>query len=373
MPPTRTNHSMTARSVKKRLRQAACGLLALLFSGQGWSSQTLTAEDIPSLRRDYQLYQAWSLGRNYYFGTTVKKDRTMALAWQLIYVSLLPERYPDKNTLLSLYQQGLSSSQHAEAKNMAASLKEKYHLTDALSEEQLAVAYRVRDEVNAWDKVDLDLPPQAVSAHFNHWVQWLADRGNRALALSLDEQASQLNREKKFPILYGQVVIRGPEPMGMVQSNVSLGPEGYFVTQAADHLLTFALPGYQSVVIPVDNRSIQRVGPVVMVKRSHSQGTGVVGRVLPWRGLQYGNIVLTLDETNTIKQSDPWYHPVIPLTVTPAGEFYATGLVPGKYHLYITTAGVSTAIQFTAKEGEIRGLSLIDLRTRAGQSTAGKA
>lgn len=358
-----TNPSMLTLKVKTISRLIAC-LLTLVFSNQAFSSQRLTVEDIPSVRRDYQLYQAWSLGRNYYFGTTLKQDRIMALAWQMIYVSLLPERYPDKKALLSFYEQGLSSSQRAEASYRAGLFKQKYHLHEALNEAQLAKAYRVRDEVNVWDKLDLDLPPQVVSAHFNRWLEWLADHGNRELALRFDEKASQLNQAKKFPIVYGQVAIRGPEPMAMVQSNVPCTPEGYFVTQAVDNTLTFALPGYQTVTIPVVNPSIQSLGTVVLVKRSHSQRTGVVGRVLPWRGLSQGNIVLTMDETSLVKQPDPWYHPVIPLTVTPGGEFYATGLVPGNYHLYINTAGVSTSIKFTAKEGEIRGLSLVDLRAQ---------
>jgi len=56
--------------------------------------------------------------------------------------------------------------------------------------------------------------------------------------------------------------------------------------------------------------------------------------------------------------------PVVPITVTNNGEVYTTGLAPGPYQLIINTAGLSTVIRFSAKEGEIRGLSLIDFRKK---------
>lgn len=37
------------------------------------------------------------------------------------------------------------------------------------------------------------------------------------------------------------------------------------------------------------------------------------------------------------------------------------GLVPGRYYLVVDTGGSSTSVKFTAKENEIRGLSLLDL------------
>lgn len=288
----------------------------------------------------------------------------MALAWQLIYAKLLPASYPDKASLLSFYQRGLSPSQIAEAAARADWLQNKHDLHQVLSEDELAQAYAVRDDVDVWDKLNPDVPSKAIYARFNDWLQWLASRGKADLAQALDDQADQLHRQKKFPIVYGQILVQGPESVSQVQSNISFLPEGYFVTQAVAPTLVFTLPGYQTVTVPVNPAAVQGIGPVVMIKRAHSRRTGVVGRVRPWGGLEKGHIILTLDETHDIKQPDPWYHPVVPLTVTPGGEFYATGLVAGPYHLYITTAGMSTSIKFTAKSGEIRGLSLINLRAR---------
>ena len=341
------------------------GVLVLVSSAL--SAQAMSFEGAEYLRKDYQLYQAWSLGRNYFFGTTVISSRKKALAWQMVYVSLLPSTYPAKNNLLAFYQRGLSKTQLADASILAENYRKKYDLQGAFTEEQLNQAYVLRDEVDAWDKLQFDLPPKAVWRHFGHWLSWLAEQQrDTSLAVILDSKANQLNLEKKFPIVFGQVLVKGPEPVAMVNSDVQLLKDGFFVAQAKNSSLSFSLPGYYTVTIPVNSRAqVQGIAPVVMIKQPHGKGTGVVGRVLPWKGVEQGNIVLTRDETEkSTTNQDPWYHPVIPLTVTNNGEFYATGLVPGAYHVVINTAGLSTSIKFTAKEGEIRGLSLIDLRKK---------
>lgn len=219
----------------------SASILLLLFSAIAYP---LTSKDALLLKKEEQQYQAWVLARNYLFGTTLKPDRIRALAWQLIYVGQLPSSYPQKENLLTFYQQGLTTEQISRAYDLSQFYRQRYGLHEPFNEEEM---YRV-----------------------------------------------------------------------------------------------YAL--HENMVSP-------------------KKQTGVVGRVLPWAGLDKANMLLCM-ETNTSQILEPWYQSAIPLTITNNGEFYVTSLKPGRYTLFINTAGLSTSKQFNVQEGEVRGLSLIDLRSR---------
>lgn len=323
----------------------------------------LSIDEAKLLRKDYQLYQAWSLSRDYYFGNTFKSDRIRALAWQMVYVDLLPTAYPQKKELLAFYEKGLSNSQIDQAKVLSHRLINDYNLGVPFTEDQLAQAYVLRDIHQNWQNLPINAVQPAVASKFKRWVEWLDAQGLGQEALSFDNRAYQLAEKHLFPIVYGQVIVKGIDSPEMVSSNIPIDANGFFVAHPMSQQLVFSLPGYKTVTVPIDERQqVQSIYSVVLEPLPSSKETGVVGRVLPWKGLEHGNILLRSELPANGQLSNPWKAPVIPLTVTNAGEFYTTGLVPGRYNLLINTAGLSTIVRFAVKKGEIRGLSVIDLQ-----------
>ncbi|MFC3908478.1 hypothetical protein ACFORL_05245 [Legionella dresdenensis] len=326
--------------------------------------QALSSDEALLLRKDFQLYQAWSLSRNYYFGTSLPRDRLSALAWQMVYVDLLPAGYPQKDQMLSFFLNGLSQEQVQQAKARSKQLIENYNLGAPFSEENLSKAYALRDETNNWQALQPEYVPYSAAGRFKNWIEWIADHIGREFAAMLDQKGYRLLTAHAFPIVYGQVAVKGPEAPEMVLANIPLSENGYFVAHADTATLHFQLAGYKPVAVNINpEQQIQAIPPVVLEPLPHSKKTGVVGRILPWNGFTQGNILLQADDGDPSPR-DPWKRPAIPLTVTNTGQFYATGLAPGRYKLFINTAGLSTVVKFAAKEGEIRGLSIIDLRSK---------
>lgn len=329
------------------------------------SAHALTMEDARLLQKEYQQYQAWVLGRNYFFGTTVKQDRIKALAWQLVYVEQLPASYPEKEKLLSVYSQGLSVGQKEEAKKLSALLRTQYDLLPPFNEDELYRVYILHEEKISWRTLQLVLPPEKVWNNFNAWLDWLAKTANPALAATLERRMRDLIAARQFPIVYGQVIVKGPEPLPLVNSELEILQGGFFIGHPDRTTISFALPGYKSASFGINPRyEVQAIPPIVLDAEGGTKPTGVVGRVLPWGGVDRSNMLLQRVVGEGKASEDPWFRQAIPLTVTNGGEFYTTGLSPGRYQLFINTAGLSTSKQFTVRDGEIRGLSLIDLRQK---------
>ncbi|WP_419418833.1 hypothetical protein ACNVED_09745 [Legionella sp. D16C41] len=318
-------------------------------------------EDGQLLRKDYLLYQAWSVSRNYYFGTTVKPDKIYALAWQLVYTTLLPKTYPQKEELLFFYKKGLSKAQQTQAAQLAEQLITKYYLHPSLSEAELARAYLLRDANNNWKNFEAFSASKKVIYRFKNWITWIATHYEQSLAEKLDYYAYTLSLAHQFPIIYGQINVKGPELPQMVQSEVKIFPYGFFVGHPNSQTINFALAGYKTATIKLENKSIQAIPTINLEPLPHTKNTGLIGRVVPWSGLTTGNIMLVASPTLAVNLDEPWLQPTIPLTITESGEFYATGLAPGRYQLFINTANLSTKINITLKKEEVRGLSLIKL------------
>lgn len=336
--------------------------IALLLIKPVWA---LSVEEAKLLRKDYQLYQLWSLGRDYYFGNSFKADRTKALGFQMAYVDLLPNSYPQKKDMLSFYEKGLSTYQMSQAKEMSQHLIAQYNLGEPFTEEQLAQAYVLRDASQNWQSLPIQAAKAAVAGKFQHWIEWIDGQGLRQQAISFDNRAVELAAKHQFPIVYGQVIVKGIDSPEMVSANIPVAANGFFVAHPSHSQLVFSLPGYKTVTLAIDDKQqVQSIAPVILEPLPSNKQTGVVGRVLPWHGSDHGNILLRSELPANGKLSDPWKNPVIPLTVTNAGEFYTTGLAPGRYNLLINTAGLSTVVKFVVKKGEIRGLSVIDLQRR---------
>ncbi|ARG97297.1 hypothetical protein B6N58_06275 [Legionella micdadei] len=332
-------------------------LVVLAFPNQA----ALSIEDAQLLRKEYQQYHAWVLSRDYLFGTTLKPEPIKALAWQLIYVGMLPASYPGKEKLLDPYKRKLLTSQLVEATQLAQTLRHRYALQEPFTEEELYRVYSLHENNVSWADFKFLLPSAEIRQNFNKWLDWLKQNNHFQNALEIEQVKHELDKNNQHPIVYGHVMIQGPEPLEMVRSEVKLSAEGFFISHPNDKTISFALPGYKTVTVSINKKiPLQGIPPVILIKQGGSKKTGVVGRVLPWAGVEGSNIVLRWVTSEIAKE--PWYRPVVPLTVTLGGQFYATGLSPGRYELVITTRGLNTSKQFTVKENEIRGLSLIDLR-----------
>ena len=88
-------------------------LAAFLFLG------VAQAENEPSVkslvRERVTLSRAWQLSDNYAKGLTVQVDPFKALAWQYVYVTLLPHAYPGLELLLKPFKKKVSFQKHNEA------------------------------------------------------------------------------------------------------------------------------------------------------------------------------------------------------------------------------------------------------------------
>ncbi|MDI9819305.1 MULTISPECIES: hypothetical protein [unclassified Legionella] len=332
-------------------------LLLLISSVYAFSS-----EDARLLKKEYQQYQAWSLARNYFFGTTVKKDQPRALAWQLVYVNQLPSSYPQKEKLLAPFKLGLTRVEIDSANQLAKNLREQFNFSTPFTEAELSRIYSLHEQHVSWGDVELLSAPQTVRGHFKEWIDWLIEHNDSQTAEKLGQRMLNLYAAKRFPIIYGQIIIKGPESPEMVSSEINILPGGFFIAHPAGKSISFNLPGYRSITVAVEKAAkIQSIAPVVFERAPLSRDTGVIGRVLPWSGIEKGNLLLRFKAPNNIENA-PWHYPAIPLTITNDGQFYVTELAPGSYQLFINVAGLETLKEFTIRKDEIRGLSLIDLR-----------
>lgn len=339
-------------------------LVASLLLAFAATASALTAEDAVLLKKEYQQYQAWSLSRNYFFGTTLKPDRVKALAWQLIYVAQLPASYPEKEKLLGPFKQPLANGQIRQATELAQSFRQKYALLAPFTEAELYKVYELHEQKVSWNELQFKTAPDVIRSNFNKWLDWIASEGYEETAKSLEQMKMRLVTEGRFPIVYGQIIVKGPEPLQMIKSEVHILPGGFFIGQVQGRNLSFNLAGYQTALIALDShKKLQNIPPVIFSMPPGLKQTGVIGRVLPWAGIERANMLLRQDSGNK-STVDPWYQPAIPLTVTNGGEFYTTALSAGRYILFISTAGLSTFKQFSVRDGEVRGLSLVDLRGR---------
>lgn len=340
-------------------------ILGIVFFLMAPVAGALTSDEAGLLKKEFQLYQAWTLSRNYFFGMTLPHDQVKSLAWQLAYLTHLPHSYPEKEKLLLPYKAGLSAKQISLAQELADRYAKKYYLGEPLTEAELYKIFELhqQDEIIPWEQYHPVLAPDKAWSAFQHLQDWLVQNKKVELANALGEKKSRLAHQGS--LVYGQIVIFGPESPAMVDTYLAPDAEGYFVGQARDKVLAFSLPGYKPVRITIDPaKSLQGIGAIILKRPQVSMKTGMVGRVLPWADLERSNILLRFYPEQSKNSRDPWFDPAVNMTVTHTGQFYATGLTPAHYQLVIATFGLKTLKEFSVRENEIRGLSLIDLRKR---------
>jgi hypothetical protein len=327
----------------------------MLLNTLAYSEQITTKEqDANLIKEAYEQYQMWALSRNYYFGTSLKKDRIKALAWQMIYVNSLAKDYPGKDKLLANFSKGLSNRQINRAKQLAVIYRQKYNLNYELKENQMARL------------LDLDKSNTHVNQHefqsFNKLLDYLAEQKQYNLMDELKETGQEYIESKRFPIVFGQVSVDGPEPSEYVTSNIKINAHGIFFAHTNDRIIHFSLPGYKPVALKVnDDEKVINYGQIILKPVANKPKTGVVGRITPWPGIEKTNIILRAKTSVENNKKDPWYNPVIPLTVLNSGKFYTTGMAPGRYQLLIDFGKKKVMQEFKLSSGEIKGLSVIKI------------
>ena len=198
---------------------------------------------------------------------------------------------------------------------------------------------------------------------FRSMIDFLIQNKQAKLATLLEQRFDALTEEKEYPVVFGQVRVEGPEPAQMADAPFKLFAQGFFVAYAKSSRLGFNLPGYEPYVVKINNQQqVQSLGQITLKPSPYKTKTGFVGRVLPWRGVDKGNIILRQATHKPSDEDNPWYQPVIPITILNSGKFYATGLTPGSYQLILQVNGNKVSKKFSLQKGHIKGLALVDLR-----------
>jgi len=345
----------------KRWFLASCIFLlsfsSLVFAGE--------SKDDPLLIKEaYLQYQMWALSRNYAFGTTLARDPIKALAWQIVYVKSLSKSYPGKSKLLKPYKRGLSKTQIKEAYTLADHYRKKYLLDYEMNEGQLSRLFVINENIK---EKPLSGKKQYTAGsqltRFQSMINFLIENKQTKLANLLEQRFEALAEEQEYPVVFGQVSVEGPEPAQMVDAPFKLFAQGFFVAYAKSSRLDFNLPGYEPFNVKISNQQqVQNLGVITLKPSPHKAKTGFVGRVLPWRGVDRGNIILRQATHKPTDEDNAWYQPVIPITILNSGKFYATGLTPGTYQLILQVNGNKVSKKFSLHKGHIKGLALVDLR-----------
>lgn len=300
------------------------------------------------LKENFELHQMWALSRNYYHGTTLKKDLVKALAWQMVYTSVLPPSYPGRNTLIERYKKGLSEAEVSLAHEYAKTLKETYHLDFHLSEADLYSIFVSKNEAN-------QVSPHPVSA-FKTKQQFLNEvkKSDAKLAKHYETVFNDIQLEEGKSVVYGKITINGVEPAEMVQASQSIriSPDGYFIANVRSPL-TFKLVGYQDInkTFSADKQLIN-LGQLNLVKPGKKQLANLVGQITPKEIAP--DIDIQLQLADIFKRDEPWLTPVIPVTVLPGGEFYVKDLAPNHYDLVVNYQGKITKEPLTIKSGSFK-------------------
>jgi hypothetical protein len=322
-------------------------ILAIAMSGPN--------EDYELAKENFELYQMWALSRNYYFGATLTKNLVEALAWQYVYLNSLPHNYPGKTKIIAPYKKGLTSQQLKKAKVLSKLYQNKYKLNFEVNEKQLQRLLDINKQSMLENK-----PPKL--ANFKELLQYLWSEKNYSLVEELQIETEQLVKNKRFPIIFGQIVIEGPEPAEMVSSNIQIHRHGIFIAHVKNAKVFFKLAGYKSQSITINKKNeVINFGQIVLSPITNKQKTGIVGRVTPWPGIEKGNILLRIKPEDKESNNNPWHNPVIPLTVLNNGKFYATGLSPDKYQLIINIGDKKVIREFRVSANQIRGIPVIDM------------
>lgn len=311
---------------------------------------------------DFLQYRVWSAARDYRFGMTVEADPVQALSWQYIYVNRLPQSYRLKHKLLEPFLAILNTDEQHEAQIYSEIYRDKFQLQYTFNEQDLSVAYNLRDNLNFSGK---EISGSNCSIRktntVQEWIDEIKTSCNKETGEKLEQIFFDLQSTDMLPIVYGQVRISGPEAAFLVNSNIPILNQGFFLAQAPEKRLYFEMPGYQLVVKKLNKEPLQFIDEIELQPTKNRDKTGLMGRIYPYTNSDDMNVVIYKLLFWKSEYEHPLYTPLVHLTVTQDGLFYARGLSKGKYRLLIKTKKLALERVFTIREGEVRSLSIINV------------
>ena len=307
-------------------------------------------------RAQFEIHQMWALSKNYYYGTSVPKDKMMALAWQMVYASVLPKSYPGVNTLLEVAKKKLSASEVTSAHNKSLELKSKFNLNFKLTERELFQTFhsdkKKSERVERLDEfVDLDMFLEEVSAF------------DPAIEKSYRKKIKSITR-RTIPqtIVFGQLIINGTQPVQEVSVNhpLEIDEGGYFLALGGHSPLIFQLSGFdkQVATFSSDEKEVN-LSRLYLNELPEKKKSSIVGSVSPEKAINDVDVVLKIKDQ--YERREPWFNALEPITILPNGQFYASGLSPTQYELIISYHDKTYKQVINLNPGMVKTLVTTDL------------
>lgn len=307
-------------------------------------------------RAQFEIHQMWALSKNYYYGTSVPKDKMMALAWQMVYASVLPKSYPGVSTLLEGAKKNLSAAEVTLAHNKSLEFKSKFNLDFQLTEKQLFQTFHTdiknNENIERLDEfVDLAMFLEEVNSF---------DPAIKKIYRKKIENNARQKAPKK--IVYGQVIVNGPQPVQAVSVNhpLEIDEGGYFLALGANSPLIFQLSGFdkQIVTFSADEKEVN-LSRLYLNELPEKKKASIVGAVSPEKALKEVDVVLKIKDQ--YERREPWFNALDAITIQENGQFYAKGLSPTQYELIISYHDKTYKQEISLEPGMIKTLPTTDL------------
>lgn len=346
-----------------KLKYLMLSLLALSLPGFAASQLTASSEEYQLLKTMYAVNQMWALGQDYLHGTTVPQDLTKAYAWLSLYQRSLPESYPGLDNIISDLRTRIDDEQLNKGDNLIELYAQKYKLDFRLSELDLNHIHVLQESQPqfVFEEEMLDLA-------FLDLIASLEEKGQQQLAEKLVARMEQVQAQAESrplaKIVYGKLMIAGPEDPQNVIAQFPVFEDGYFLGLAVypDKSLEFSLSGYQQVKLKLkpSTEKVINAGVIKMLPVEPRDKASIVG-MLALRNNDVNAVLqilpANLPETDEI---DPWWWSKSRVTVLPSGELYATDLTPDCYRLAISQAGKTILFtEIKLKPGEVKDIGTV--------------
>lgn len=316
----------------------------------------LSYADKPSSAYE-KLKKTWMISKMYHYGALVPKDEIKALAWQLIYINNLPKDYPQKDVLLRPFKAHLTKAEIKEAKELANRLEQKYQLLTPVSE---ALLHQGIEK----EKL-LSVKPRNSYENFvslPHFIK-IVSLVSPSLAMDYEKKYRTFARQrrKQSVLVFGQLHILGGQLTDDIETNISLGHTGFFLTELDSREARFILSGYQPIIKPLpQERSVINLGHLELIPIEFSRKASIKGQFKNNRWDNSNSFIL-LTEDGAALIDEPWKASLIFITRLASGEFYASHLKPGHYQLVIATKQKRLSKNITLHQGEVKNLAKLSL------------
>lgn len=291
-------------------------------------------QDVSSLLKEKStLAHVWQLSDNYSKGLTVDADPFKALAWQYVYVTLLPHAYPGLGELLKPFKAKVDKSRFDEAFDYSKSLKSNYFLPPRMDENQLIRVFQAKEK-----HLIKSVTNKKTFKSFDDFIREVASH-DKALALRYENQMLTFKEESVDEVLvYGKLVINGAELEQTAFRNQPFDIDrfGFFIAKL-DKPLILSAKGYDTYIKLIDlnkGQTLLNLGQIVLNRLPEQQLSSIVGSVTPSKMIKHLGITLKLKDQYINKEA-PWFTPSIVVTTLDNGQFYIKELAAGDYELII--------------------------------------